>query len=79
VAVKIVNRALINTDDEQHLRQELEIAKRVQHPNVIRIYEHIETKDKIYVLMELAEGGELFERIVAKGHYSEATAKAIIR
>lgn len=79
VAVKIVNRALISTDDERHLQQELEIAKRVHHPNIIRIYEHIETKDTVYIVMELAEGGELFERIVAKGHYSEATAKAIIR
>jgi calcium/calmodulin-dependent protein kinase I len=79
VAVKIFNRALIEESDERHLLQEVDILKRVHHPNIIRVYETIETKDKIYVVMELAKGGELFDRILAKGHYSEADAKAILR
>lgn len=56
----------------------MDILKRVRHPNIVRVYELIETKTKIYFVMEHAKGGELFERIIAKGHYSEADAKTIV-
>jgi len=80
VAVKVVERAQIRPNEERHLRKELEIAKRVpQHPNIVSVYDVIETAQKFYVVMELARGGELFDRIVVKGHFSEAEAKAIIR
>jgi len=58
---------------------EMEILQKVHHPNIIALKEMIDTKDKIYFVMELVTGGELFDRIVEKGSYSEEDAKELVR
>jgi len=58
---------------------EMEILQKVHHPNIIALREMIDTKDKIYFVMELVTGGELFDRIVEKGSYSEEDAKELVR
>jgi len=57
----------------------MEILQKVHHPNIIALKEMIDTKDKIYFVMELVTGGELFDRIVEKGSYSEEDAKELVR
>src|SRR4051812_36569776 len=51
----------------------------IDHPNCVKLYEMFETSKKLYMVLELLTGGELFDRIVAKGSYSEKEAAAIIK
>ena len=59
------------------LKTEVDIMTRTEHPNVVRLYKVHETTTVLYLVMELLTGGELFDRIVAKGHYSEASAREL--
>lgn len=72
VAVKILekNRITDQADVERVIR-EIKILKGIRHPNVIKLYEIIETKSNIYLIMEYASGGELFDYIVQKDRLSE--------
>lgn len=51
--------------------REIRILKGIRHSNVIKLYEIIETKSNIYLIMEYASGGELFDYIVQKDRLSE--------
>jgi len=52
---------------------------KLNHPNCVQLYEMFETSKKIYMVMELLTGGELFDRIVAKGSYSEKEASELVK
>jgi len=52
---------------------------KINHPHCVTLYEMFETKPKLFMVMELLTGGELFDRIVAKGSYSEKEASAVIK
>ena len=58
---------------------EIEALKQLQHPNIIRLYDVYLTEDKIYIVMELMEGGELFDYVVQKGTLNEEEASNIVR
>ena len=51
--------------------------EKVQHPNIIRLYEVIETLTKLHLVIEYASGGELFAKISNEGKISEKTAKRL--
>ncbi|XP_063220216.1 calcium/calmodulin-dependent protein kinase type 1 isoform X1 [Bacillus rossius redtenbacheri] len=52
---------------------------RLKHPNIVQLLETFEDKHKVYLIMELVTGGELFDRIVEKGSYTEKDASDLIR
>jgi len=79
VAIKIIDRNDVGKDYEKNLRMEMDILRRVDHPNIIALHEMIEAGNKLYFVMELVTGGELFDRIVEKGSYSEEDAKVLVR
>jgi len=60
------------------LEREIDIMKKLQHPNIIQLMEVIDTADTLFLVLEFASGGELFDAIVDKGSYSEAEAAKII-
>eukprot|EP00929_Paragymnodinium_shiwhaense_P071542 TRINITY_DN3635_c0_g1_i1.p1 TRINITY_DN3635_c0_g1~~TRINITY_DN3635_c0_g1_i1.p1 ORF type:complete len:881 (-),score=183.24 TRINITY_DN3635_c0_g1_i1:60-2702(-) len=68
LACKVLNKVDHNPED---LRQEIELLRRLDHPNIVRLYETNEDQDSLFVLMELCLGGDLFDRIVAKGFLPE--------
>ncbi|KAF8114340.1 hypothetical protein N665_0039s0102 [Sinapis alba] len=49
------------------------------HPNVVKLKATYEDSENVHLVMELCEGGELFDRIVARGHYTERAAAAVAR
>ena len=51
----------------------------MDHPNVIKLYEAFEDKVKVYLVMELCSGGELFDRIIELGHFTEVPSKCFFR
>ncbi|XP_033750907.1 calcium/calmodulin-dependent protein kinase type IV-like [Pecten maximus] len=69
-AVKIITKQI----DRKVITTEVGILFRLQHNNVIGLKEIYEIPEKIYLVLELVTGGELFERIVARGSYSEKDA-----
>lgn len=77
-AVKIIEKSMIQ-DDIKLLRREIDIMKRVEHPNILKLHEIYESDEKVYIVMELVNGSELFDRIVDKGYYSEKNAIIIIK
>eukprot|EP00050_Salpingoeca_kvevrii_P020597 m.100476 g.100476 ORF g.100476 m.100476 type:complete len:369 (-) comp8931_c0_seq3:91-1197(-) len=76
-AVKIMPRG--GSAQEKSVQTELEVLKMVRHPNVVRFIELFETEKHVFLVMELATGGELFERIMERGVFSEPEAARCIR
>jgi len=75
-AVKTVQK---NVEDPNKQREgvlkEIAIMRLLQdHPNTIKLYEVYEDKDSYHLILELCSGGELFDQIIAKGHFSEKDA-----
>jgi len=60
------------------LATEIEILKKVQHPNIISLKEIIDTKSWLFIITELVTGGELFDKIVELGSYSEKDAAILV-
>jgi len=76
-AVKIIDKAKV--EDMGDIEREVEIMGKIEHPNVIKLYEVFDQPKKMLLVLELVTGGELFDRIVARGNYSEAEAAATTR
>ncbi|KAJ1476459.1 kinase-like domain-containing protein [Baffinella frigidus] len=55
------------------------VMKAVDHPHCIKLYDVFEDKEKCYLVQELASGGELFERVIANGAFSEKDAASLIK
>merc|ERR1719281_657521 len=66
VAVKVPEKDRIKeAADVERVSREMRILKLVKHPHVIQLYEIIETPRQLYLIMEFASGGELFDYIVS--------------
>eukprot|EP01016_Furgasonia_blochmanni_P044391 TRINITY_DN6162_c0_g1_i12.p1 TRINITY_DN6162_c0_g1~~TRINITY_DN6162_c0_g1_i12.p1 ORF type:complete len:538 (-),score=180.00 TRINITY_DN6162_c0_g1_i12:241-1767(-) len=61
------------------LINEINIMRRMHHENIIKLYEVYESDNHVNLILELLKGGELFDRIVKKGHYTESDACALMR
>ena len=60
------------------LINEISIMRSLDHPNIIKLHEVYEGEYHVYLVLELLKGGELFDRIIKKGHYSEKDAAILI-
>ncbi|XP_061374612.1 calcium-dependent protein kinase 24-like [Gastrolobium bilobum] len=77
---KIAKTKLRTEIDVQDVKREVQIMRHLpKHPNIVSFREAYEDRDAVYLVMELCEGGELFDRIVAKGHYTERAAANVIK
>lgn len=76
----ILKRKLVTDDDVEDVRREIQIMYHLAgHPNVISIKAAYEDAVAVHLVMELCAGGELFDRIVQKGHYTERKAAELAR
>ena len=74
-AVKILEKSLIqDKNDVERVEREIKILKQIKHPNIIKLHEIIETPERIYLIMEFASGGELFDYIVSKQRIKDKEA-----
>eukprot|EP01091_Cochliopodium_minus_P019875 TRINITY_DN8497_c0_g1_i1.p1 TRINITY_DN8497_c0_g1~~TRINITY_DN8497_c0_g1_i1.p1 ORF type:complete len:316 (-),score=79.65 TRINITY_DN8497_c0_g1_i1:59-1006(-) len=78
VAIKTIEKKNVGDEYKKNLETEMTILKKVNHPNIIKLEEMFETQDNLYLVMELITGGELFDRIVEKGCYSETEAATVV-
>jgi len=74
-AVKCVNRKKLTDEDEVALLDEVAILKEMKHMHIIRLYDFFKEPSTYYLVMEEMDGGELFDRIVAKAYYNEKEAR----
>lgn len=61
------------------LHREVRIMKMLNHPNIVKLYEVIETKHTLFLVMEYVSGGELYDYLVAHGRMKEKDARAKFR
>ena len=81
-ACKIIDKRQIEANFTGLLDQfytEIRVLKDLKHPNVIQLEDVFETADRIFIVMEVMNGGELFDYVVEKGTLSEAEAAVIVR
>ncbi|XP_041445096.1 microtubule affinity regulating kinase 2 L homeolog isoform X6 [Xenopus laevis] len=79
VAVKIIDKTQLNSSSLQKLFREVRIMKVLNHPNIVKLFEVIETEKTLYLIMEYASGGEVFDYLVAHGRMKEKEARAKFR
>lgn len=77
-AIKVINKKSGKMSSEA-LEKEIKIFKKVDHPHCVKFQELFETADKMYIVSELITGGEMLDRIVGQGSYSEAQAARIVK
>ncbi|KAL8489593.1 hypothetical protein ACS0TY_024995 [Phlomoides rotata] len=80
-ACKSISKKKLRTKvDVDDVRREVEIMKKLpKHPNIVSLKDTYEDDHDVHLVMELCEGGELFDRIVNRGHYTERAAAAVTR
>eukprot|EP00927_Polykrikos_kofoidii_P049399 TRINITY_DN43461_c0_g1_i2.p1 TRINITY_DN43461_c0_g1~~TRINITY_DN43461_c0_g1_i2.p1 ORF type:complete len:506 (+),score=106.23 TRINITY_DN43461_c0_g1_i2:274-1791(+) len=78
-AIKAVNKAELSQKALHRLLSEIGIMKVLDHPKIIKLYETIEGDGQIYMVMELCEGGELFDRIIENKRFGEHQAALMMR
>ncbi|KAH9398638.1 Calcium/calmodulin-dependent protein kinase type 1 [Tyrophagus putrescentiae] len=78
VAVKCIDKKALK-GKEDSLDNEINVLRKLKHPNIVRLVETFEDRNKVYLVMELVTGGELFDRIVEKGSYTEKDASYLIK
>jgi len=78
-AIKVIKKSKLNAEELAVVHDEVEIMHKISHVNCVHLYEMFETSKKIYMVLELLTGGELFDRIVAKGSFSEKEASELMR
>ncbi|XP_027926280.1 calcium-dependent protein kinase 32 [Vigna unguiculata] len=81
LACKSISKKKLRTAiDIEDVRREVEIMRHLpQHPNIVTLKDTYEDDNAVHLVMELCEGGELFDRIVARGHYTERAAAAVTK
>ncbi|XP_057980385.1 CBL-interacting serine/threonine-protein kinase 9 isoform X2 [Malania oleifera] len=76
VAIKVLDRhQVLRHEMVEQIKREISTMKEIKHPNVIKIYEVMASKTKIYIVLEFVDGGELFDKIAKHGRLKEDEAR----
>ncbi|KAJ9615685.1 Calmodulin-dependent protein kinase cmk2 [Cladophialophora chaetospira] len=78
VAVKIILKKSVK-GNEQMVYDELQMLQTLKHPHIVQFVDWFESRDKFYIVTQLATGGELFDRICDKGKFTEKDASQTIK
>ncbi len=80
VAVKVIDKSRLDAATRTQMLQEVQLMKLVQHPHVVRLYEVIDTATKLYLVLEFADGGDMYDYIMKhEGGLEEEQAKKYFR
>ncbi|XP_063782953.1 calcium/calmodulin-dependent protein kinase type 1D isoform X3 [Pseudophryne corroboree] len=77
-AVKCIPKKALK-GKESSIENEITVLKKIKHENIVALEDIYESPSHLYLVMQLVSGGELFDRIVEKGFYTEKDASALIR
>jgi len=76
-ALKIIKKN--PKQDSARMYLEVDILKKLIHPNIMQIFEFYEDKISFYIITEFCEGGELFDKVVEKGSFNEEEAANVVK
>jgi len=79
VAIKIIDKTRIDEKKLGKLYREVKIMKLLNHPNIVKLFEVIETKNTLFLVMEYSSGGELYDYLVVHGRMKEKEARVKFR
>ena len=74
-AVKILTKKKCDAEEKMKFLSEVKILKSLDHPNIVRVIEYYEDIQHMYIITELCQGGELFDRIIQQQRFTEKKAK----
>lgn len=74
VAIKVIKKCGIAEGISRFISREIQIMKRLRHPNIIQLYEVIDTETQLFLVMEYASGGEIMDFITVHGRLKERDA-----
>ncbi|KAM4552278.1 serine/threonine-protein kinase NIM1-like isoform 2-T2 [Odontesthes bonariensis] len=77
VAVKVLDKERLDKCSQALFATEIACMERLAHPNIVRLYEVVETYKRLYLMMEYASGGELFSHISNRGRLSDLESKLV--
>ncbi|CAG9538833.1 unnamed protein product [Cercopithifilaria johnstoni] len=78
VAIKCIDKKALKGKEET-LENEIKVLRKLRHSNIVQLYDTFDEKQYVYLVMELVTGGELFDRIVAKGSFTERDASVLMQ
>ena len=68
----------MTNEDLESFQAEISILRKLDHPNILKLYEIFSDDKRFYLVTELCKGGELFDEIIAKVHFTEKEAADLI-
>lgn len=77
-AAKIIKKSTLNEEEIETVHAEASIMREIEHPHVVHLFDMFESKGKVYMVLELLTGGELFDRIVQKQSFNEKEASSLL-
>lgn len=77
MAIKILDKTKLDQKTQKLLSREISSMERLHHPNIIRLYEVVETLTRLHLVMEYAGGGELYTKITMEGKLSDIDSKIV--
>jgi len=78
-AIKIIYKESSTPNELKRISNEVDILKKLDHPNIIKVYEFFQDPRHFYIVTELCTGGELFDRIIKSHHFSEKKAAETLK
>lgn len=79
-AMKVINKSFnLISEEEKEILNEVEKLTKLDHPNIIKLYEYYITSRKIFFIMEICTGGELFDKILEINYFNEGVAAHIMK
>lgn len=75
VALKILDKTRMDTQVQRLIHREISSMELLRHPNVIRLYEVVETPSRLHLVLEYAGGGDLHSKLCSEGKLSDQTSK----
>jgi len=79
VAIKVIRKEAFDDREMEFVVRETAIMKAVSHPNIVAVRDVYESRSHLYLVLELLEGGELFDIVASAGHLSEQRASEVMR